>query len=145
MFNYPWEYFQLPSGVLSTTLEGIFKYPRIFGNIVKSKCFARGCLKKVRKISSENAGEDLPAAAARCRPPPDPPTVGRPLRPSPPPTGGRLAPGCCFCCRTVSALLGPPPGSRVTALWTPRPLPSVTRVTGFIKSASLFYSMTAET
>ena len=103
MFNYPGEYVQLPSGVCSTTLGsmfnypreyvqppwgGIFKYPRIFGNIVKSKCFARGCLKKVRKTSSENAGEDLPAAAARCRPPPDPPTVGRPLRPSPPPTGG---------------------------------------------------------
>lgn len=29
----------------------------IFENVLKSKGFARGCLKKVRKTSSENAGE----------------------------------------------------------------------------------------
>ena len=65
MFNYPRGYVQLLSGVCSTTLRnmsnyprgGIFKYPRILGNIIKSKCFARCCLKKIRKTSSENAGE----------------------------------------------------------------------------------------
>ena len=124
MFNYP--------GV-----GGIFNYPRIFGNIVKSKCFARGCLKIVRKTSSENAGEDLPAAA-RCRPPLDPPTVGRPLRPSPPPTGGddfhqaaaSAAERFLLCWDPLLGVVLRPSGP-------PPPPPSVTRVTGFIKSASL--------
>ena len=57
MFNYPGEYIQLPLGVFSTTLGSIFNYPVVFGNIVKSRCFARGYLKNVRKTSSENAGE----------------------------------------------------------------------------------------
>ena len=55
MFNYPQEYVQLSQG-------SIFKYPRIFGNIIKSKCFERCCLKKVRNSSCENAGEVF----ARC-------------------------------------------------------------------------------
>ena len=29
----------------------------VFGNNVNNKCFARGCPKKVHKISSENGGE----------------------------------------------------------------------------------------
>ena len=57
MFDYPGEYVQLPWGVFSTTLGSIFNYRWILGNIVKSKCLARGCLKKVRTTSSENAGE----------------------------------------------------------------------------------------
>ena len=66
MFNYPRESVQLPLGVCSTTLGsmfnyprecvqlpwgGIFKYLRIVGNLIKSKCFARCYLKQVRKTS----------------------------------------------------------------------------------------------
>ena len=67
MFNYPGEYFQLPWGVFSITLGSIFNYPGeyfqlpwgVFSttlrNGIKSKRFARGCLKKVKKTSRESA------------------------------------------------------------------------------------------
>ena len=49
IFNYPGEYVQLPWGVFSTTFGSICIYPGILGNIVKSKCFARGRLKQNTK------------------------------------------------------------------------------------------------
>merc|ERR1711924_360109 len=49
MLNYPEDYVRLPWGVFPIALGSIFNYPGIFENVVKSKCFVRGYLKKTRK------------------------------------------------------------------------------------------------
>ena len=63
MFNYPGEYFQLPWGVFSTTLGSMFNYPgeyvqlTSYIEVIQKVAIRTRLSEKIRKTSSENAGE----------------------------------------------------------------------------------------